>query len=234
MCTFSSTAIIPAYKDISGTLGISMQQVSYLTSLQIVITGAAPLFWKPLSNRYGRRPIFLLGVICGLVCNVGCAKSRSYAALAACSALMSFFMCPPTAMGSSVVTETFFQRDWAKCMGLWTIMLTLGVSTGPFIFGFVTYRVDYQWIYWTLAIVSTISAPTRRSLTFFFFFFLFSFGNRLMGSSLSYTCSEHQKRCALEKRVNTVALSGRLNTSPSDALIERPSVYMNLCSLCSW
>ena len=69
---------------------------------------------------------------------------------------------------------------------------------------------------------------------FFFFFFLFSFGNRLMGSSLSYTCSEHQKRCALEKRVNTVALSGRLNTSPSDALIERPSVYMNLCSLCSW
>ena len=149
-----------------------MQQASYLTSLQIAIIGGAPLFWKPLSSRYGRRPIFLLSVICSLVCNVGCAKSRSYAAMAACRALVAFFICPPSAMGSAIVTETFFRRDWAKCMGVWTIMVTLGVPTGPLIFGFVTYRVDYQWIYWTLAIVGAIAAPTRRSLTFFFFFFL--------------------------------------------------------------
>ena len=171
MATFTASGIIPAYKDISGKLGISMQQASYLTSLQIAIMSGAPLFWKPLTSRYGRRPIFLLSVICSLVCNVGCAKSRSYASMAACRALVSFFISPPSAMGSAIVTETFFRRDWAKCMGVWTIMVTLGVPTGPLIFGFVTYRVDYQWIYWTLAIVGAIAAPTRRSLTFFFFFF---------------------------------------------------------------
>ena len=132
-----------------------MQQASYLTSLQIVILGAAPvLFWRPLSGRYGRRPTLLLSVICSLVCNVGCARSQSYAAMAACRALVAFFISPAVGLGSAVVIETFFQRDWAKSMGIWTIMITLGIPTGALIFGFVVYRVDYHWIYWILAIVS--------------------------------------------------------------------------------
>jgi hypothetical protein len=34
------------------------------------------------------------------------------------------------------------------------LLITLGVPVGPFIFGFVTYRVGYHWIYWILAMVS--------------------------------------------------------------------------------
>ena len=40
-------------------------------------------------------------------------------------------------------------------MGVWTVMLTLGIPLAPFIFGFVTYYEGYRWIYWILAIVST-------------------------------------------------------------------------------
>lgn len=50
--------------------------------------------------------------------------------------------------------ETFFKQDRAKYMGVWTLLLTLGIPCGPFIFGFVTYRAGYVWIYWVLAIVS--------------------------------------------------------------------------------
>lgn len=155
MSTFTASGVIPAYKNISESLGVSLQRASYLTSLQIVILGAAPLlFWRPLSSRYGRRPMLLLSVICSLVCNVGCAKSQSYAAMATCRALVAFFMSPAIGLGSAVVTETFFQQDWARSLGLWTIMVTLGIPTGPLIFGFVVYRVNYHWIYWILAIVS--------------------------------------------------------------------------------
>ena len=58
------------------------------------------------------------------------------------------------AIGSAVVMETFFQHERARYMGIWTVMVTLGVPVGPFIFGFVAYRVGYEWIYWVLAIVS--------------------------------------------------------------------------------
>lgn len=154
MGTFTAAAIIPAYSEIAEELGVGLQNASYLTSLQIAILGGAPLFWKPLSNRYGRRPIFLLSLICSLVCNIGCAKSTTYASIAACRALVAFFISPASAIGSAVVMETTFKKDRARYMGVWTLMITLGVPIGPFLFGFVTYRVGYNWIYWILAMIN--------------------------------------------------------------------------------
>lgn len=156
MGTFAAAGIIPAYSDIMELYNVSNQSASYLTSLQIAVLGGAPLFWKPLSHRYGRRPIFLLSLICSLVCNVGCAKSTTYGSTAACRALAAFFIAPASAIGSAVVMETTFKKDRARYMGIWTVMITLGVPLGPFIFGFVTYRIGYVWIYWILAMVSSI------------------------------------------------------------------------------
>ncbi|KAJ6086562.1 hypothetical protein N7467_005476 [Penicillium canescens] len=156
MGTFTAAAIICAYEDIAEDLGVSIQRVSYLTSLQIAILGGAPLFWKPLSHRFGRRPIFLLSLILSCVCNIGCAKSTDYASMAACRALVSFFISPAMAIGSGVVTETFFKHERARYMGVWTLMVTLGVPVGPFIFGFVVQRVGYRWIYWILAITNAV------------------------------------------------------------------------------
>ncbi|EEA19965.1 hypothetical protein TMatcc_010108 [Talaromyces marneffei ATCC 18224] len=154
--TFTAAAIIPAYFDISLDLGVSINTTSYLTSLQIAILGGAPLFWKPLSNRFGRRPIFLISLIGSLVCNIGCAKSPDYASMAACRALVAFFISPAGALGSAVVMECFFKRDRAKYMGVWTLLVTLGVPVSPFIFGFVAQRVSYRWIYWILAIINGV------------------------------------------------------------------------------
>ncbi|KAE8151135.1 major facilitator superfamily domain-containing protein [Aspergillus avenaceus] len=155
MATFTAS-IIPAYEDIAIDLNVSLQRASYLTSLQIAVLGGAPLFWKPLSNRYGRRPIFLLSTILSLVCNVGCAKSPTYASMAACRALTAFFISPAAAIGSAVVAETFFKKERGRYMGIWTLMVTLGVPIGPLIFGFVANRAGYRWIFWLLAITNGV------------------------------------------------------------------------------
>ncbi|KAL3475581.1 major facilitator superfamily domain-containing protein [Aspergillus californicus] len=154
MGTFTAAAIIPAYENIALDVGASIQQVSYLTSLQIAICGGAPLLWNPLSHRFGRRPIFLLSLVLSGVCNVGCAKSPDYASMAACRALVAFFISPAMALGSAVVMETFFKHQRARYMGVWTVMVTLGIPVGPLIFGFVAERIGYRWIYWILAITN--------------------------------------------------------------------------------
>ncbi|KAF3400642.1 hypothetical protein DPV78_005884 [Talaromyces pinophilus] len=156
MGTFTASAIIPAYLDISKDLGVSLQKVSYLTSIQIVVLGYAPLFWKPISNRYGRRSVFLISLIGSLVFNVACAKSRSYASVAACRALQAFFISPAGALGSAVVAESVFKAQSAQFMGVWTLMVTLGIPSSPFILGFVVQRVEYHWVYWILAIINAV------------------------------------------------------------------------------
>jgi MFS family permease len=154
MATFTAAAIQSAFVNIAEDLHVSVQRASYLTSLVIAVLGGAPLFWRPLSDCYGRRPIFLLSLICSLVGNVGCAKSPSYGTMGLCRAITAFFISPAIAIGSAVVAETFFRKERARYMGVWTVMLTLGVPVSPLIFGFVAYRVGYRWIYWILACVS--------------------------------------------------------------------------------
>lgn len=151
MSTFTAAAVIPAYLDISTELGVSMQDISYLTSLPIAIVGVAPLAWRPVSQRFGRRPIFLVSLLSTTVCNIGCAKSPGYGSMMACRALGAFCISPALAIGSAVVAETFFKHERARYMGIWTVMVTVGVPVGPLIFGFVVTRVGYRWIYWILA-----------------------------------------------------------------------------------
>jgi MFS family permease len=159
MGTFTAASIIPAFEAVAQDLGVSLQRTAYLTSLQIAILGGAPLFWKPLANRFGRRPIFIISLVCSLVGNCGCAKSPSYASMAVCRAIVAFFISPPLAIGSAVVTETFFKKERARFMGIWTLLYTLGVPVSPFIFGFVANNVGYRWIYWILAIVCARIIP---------------------------------------------------------------------------
>lgn len=154
MATFTAAAIQCAFVDIAADLDVSVQRASYLVSIVIIILGVAPLIWRPLSHVYGRRPIFLISLICSLVGNVGCAVSHSYGTMGLCRAIAAFFICPAVAIGSAVVSETFFREQRARYMGVWTTMVTLGVPLGAFIFGFVALRVGYRWIYWILAIVS--------------------------------------------------------------------------------
>ncbi|KAL5588307.1 hypothetical protein FOBRF1_014835 [Fusarium oxysporum] len=164
MATFSAAAIQSGFVDIAEDFHISVQRASYLTSLFIVVLGAAPLFWRPLGQTYGRRPIFLISLVGSLVGNIGCAKSPSYGTTGLCRAITAWFISPAGSLGSAVVAESFAKKDRARYMGVWTTMVTLGVPLAPFIFGFVTVRVGYRWTYWILAIINAVQ--------FVLFFFL--------------------------------------------------------------
>lgn len=157
MSTFSASAIQSAFEDIAVNFNITIQQASYLTSIFIAILGVAPLFWRPLANRYGRRPVFILALLCSLASNLGSANSPSYATMMFCRAVTAFFISPPSALGSAVVAETFFKKDRARFMGIWTLMVILGIPLAPFLMGFVAYRVGYRWIYYILACANAVN-----------------------------------------------------------------------------
>ncbi|KAA8651192.1 uncharacterized protein ATNIH1004_000070 [Aspergillus tanneri] len=204
MGTLTAAAIICAYEEISQDLEVSLQRVSYLTSLQIAILGVAPLFWETaVASRRG-------------VGNVGCAVSHSYAAMAACRALVAFFISPAMALGSAVVTETFFQRERARYMGIWTVMVTLGVPVGPFLFGFVAQRVGYRWIYWVLALTNAGE---------FLLYLVFGPETRYVGDETD-TGSSFQRQYLSIRRIDRTPLTVSEFVHPL-TLVRYPSVLLS-------
>ncbi|RGP81146.1 major facilitator superfamily general substrate transporter [Fusarium longipes] len=161
MATFTAAAIQSAFVEIAEDLEVSVQQASYLTSFVIAILGVAPLLWRPLSHTYGRRPIFLLSLFCSLIGNIGCAVSPTYGTMGLCRAITAFFICPAAAIGTAVVSETFFRKERARCMGVWTTMVTLGVPVAPLIFGFVAMRtaVAHAMVFLWGSVMTTFEIP---------------------------------------------------------------------------
>lgn len=164
MATFTAGAIIPAYSNLAAEFGVTVQDASYLTSVQILVLGISPLLWRPLANTFGRRPIFLQSLLLSGLFNMACAVSYSYGLMMFFRAVVAFFLSPASAIGSAVVAETFLKKDRARYIGIWMVMVTLGVPIGPLIFGFVTYNAGFRLIFWILAIINGV-----QFVLFFFF-----------------------------------------------------------------
>lgn len=164
MATFTAGAIIPAYSDLAAEFGLTVQDASYLTSVQILVLGVSPLIWRPLANTYGRRPIFLQSLILSGIFNIACAVSYSYGLMMFFRVVVAFFISPASAIGSAVVAETFLKKDRARYIGIWMVMVTLGVPIGPLIFGVVTYEAGFRLIFWILAIINGV-----QFVMYFFF-----------------------------------------------------------------
>ncbi|KFY77283.1 hypothetical protein V499_03266 [Pseudogymnoascus sp. VKM F-103] len=217
MATFTAAAIQSAFADIAIDLNVSIHRATYLTSLVIAILGVAPLVWRPLSERYGRRPIFLISLIGSLVCNIGCACSPTYATMGLCRALAGFFISPAAALGSATVAETIFKRERARYMGIWTVMVTLGVPTAPVIFGFVAYRVGYRWIYWILACTNAVQ---------FILYLFFGPESRYIRGQQQQQRSSFRQQYFSFKRIDLTPLTWREFVSPLE-LVVRPCVLLS-------
>ncbi|PWY68402.1 MFS general substrate transporter [Aspergillus heteromorphus CBS 117.55] len=133
---------------------ISVPETRYLTSVQILLLGVAPLFWKPITSIYGRYHIFMFSVLGSMACNIGGARCTTYGSQMATRVLTAVIISPPMGIGSGVITELCEPEMRGQKLGWWTLMLALGISGGPLIMGFVTQRVGVAWIYWVFAVMN--------------------------------------------------------------------------------
>jgi MFS family permease len=156
VASLSMTAVIPAYSQLSEEFGETVHACTYLFLVQVIVLGVAPLAWGPLATVYGRRPAFLVSLIMSVIGNVACGVSPNYGAMMFFRAFVAFFLSPASALSSAIVTDIFFRTERARGVGICTLMFSLGVPFGPFVFGFVTHRAGFRWIFWVFAIVNGV------------------------------------------------------------------------------
>lgn len=180
--TFVAAGITPAYETFAKEYNITMQEASYLTSIQvsaapsfcvsspgpygtawltlvfhqILLLGLCPFFWKPISSVYGRYHVCLISVLGGFACNIGGARCTSYGSQMATRVLTAFLLSPPIGIGSGIVTELCEPGERAQKLGWWTLMTTVGTPAGPFFMGFVTKHIGVEWIFWIFAIINFV------------------------------------------------------------------------------
>jgi DHA1 family bicyclomycin/chloramphenicol resistance-like MFS transporter len=96
---------LPALPAIKAEFGAALSQVQLTLSALLLAFGISQLFWGPLSDRFGRRPILLCGITTFTLAGVGCVVSSSMQELIVWRALQG------AAMGAVVMCARAIVRD---------------------------------------------------------------------------------------------------------------------------
>ena len=101
-----------------------------------------------LGDRYGRRRIFLAGVVIFAVGSAACALSPGEVVLVACRVLQGAGGAAMLALTLSIITETFPPETRAAAIGTWAAVGGTGFGVGPAVGGILLTFLGWASVFW--------------------------------------------------------------------------------------
>ncbi|KAL1863853.1 hypothetical protein VTK73DRAFT_6353 [Phialemonium thermophilum] len=154
LALLSASLITPAFVPLSEFVHRGLVPTAYVTSLFILCAGLSTIFWNPVSNVYGRRPVYILTVAVGAAMSAASGAARSYGQLLAFRCLNGFFGGVPLGLGSATVCDMFFAHERGLYMGVYTVTLITGGHVAPIIGGYIERDLTWHWCFYVPAILT--------------------------------------------------------------------------------
>ncbi|THH29771.1 hypothetical protein EUX98_g4423 [Antrodiella citrinella] len=145
--------VIPAFTDFSQDFNISLNKAAYLISVPILFLGIFPILWSPISERIGRRPVYLISALVSAACAFAGAYCTSYNTLMVTRIFQAIFICPPQSTGACTVSEMFFEHERGRKMGVWTLLVTIGALAAPLVVGYLVELKGWRTEFYLLAAI---------------------------------------------------------------------------------
>lgn len=127
-----------------------------LLGVSVFVVGFAvgPLLWAPLSETYGRRPVFLMNAIALTAFTAGAAASLNIQSLIIFRFLAGSFGSAPMAISGGVIADTFPAVERGFAAGLYAGAPFMGPALGPVIGGFLAEGAGWRAVEWLLVALS--------------------------------------------------------------------------------
>ncbi|KAH8802957.1 major facilitator superfamily domain-containing protein [Xylogone sp. PMI_703] len=154
---FTQGYINPAYAPLAKYMHITITEASYNTTTPMVTSGAIGLLLSPISNIYGRRPVYIFVSIIGIVAGAGSAISKTWGTLIVSRFFVGVGLAPGLAIGAAAVSDMFFMHERGKYMGIYVIAVTNGAHIAALCGGFTAQQLSWRWSYWVPCITLAIS-----------------------------------------------------------------------------
>jgi DHA1 family bicyclomycin/chloramphenicol resistance-like MFS transporter len=139
----STDLYAPSLPHLPGYFGTSAETVQLTMALNMAAFAVAQLVWGPLSDRYGRRVVFLIGMTAFLFTAVGAALSQTIGHLLAARILMGASASVEAVIVLAVIGDIYRSEDSAKIYAIYGMIIALVPAAGPVIGGFV-----FEWFGW--------------------------------------------------------------------------------------
>ncbi|KAH7391923.1 major facilitator superfamily domain-containing protein [Pyrenochaeta sp. MPI-SDFR-AT-0127] len=130
----------------------SNMMATFVVSVYILGFAVGPLIIAPMSEMYGRMPLYNISNLLFVIFNIACAVSNSMSMLVAFRFFAGCAGAAPLTLGGGTIADMFPPQQRAGAMAIWSIGPLLGPVIGPVCGGFLVEHMSWRWVFWIMAI----------------------------------------------------------------------------------
>ncbi|NNJ02747.1 MFS transporter [Streptomyces sp. PKU-MA01144] len=147
MALLDSTVVNVALPHIGEDLDADLAELQWTVNAYMVTLAGLILLGGALGDRYGRRRVFVVGVLWFAVASLACGLAPNAHVLIAARALQGIGGALLTPGSLALIQASFHRDDRARAVGLWSGFGGVGAAAGPFLGGWLVDGPGWRWIF---------------------------------------------------------------------------------------
>lgn len=140
--------LVPSMPGLSRTLDAEYGTVQLVLSLYLIGVAIGQLAYGPLSDRYGRRPLLLIGLSVFLLGTTICLLAQSIATLIAGRVVQAVGGCAGLVLGRAIIRDLFEREEAARMIAYVTMAMVVVPMVAPTLGGLLD-----EWMGWRAGFV---------------------------------------------------------------------------------
>ncbi len=153
----STDLYLPALPGMSAYFNASADQINLTLSAFFVFYAIGTLFWGPLSDRFGRRPVLLVGLSVYVIASALCANAWSVGTLIFFRALQAAGGSAAGAVATAVVKDVYSGRKRESILAIVQSMVLISPAVAPILGAFLLTVTSWRGVFWILTGVGVVA-----------------------------------------------------------------------------
>ncbi|MDU0255167.1 MFS transporter [Streptomyces sp. PU10] len=159
MALLDSTVVNVALPHIGRDLGADLAALQWTVNAYMVTLAGLILLGGALGDRFGRRRIFVLGVLWFAAASLLCGLAPNAGVLIAARALQGVGGALLTPGSLALIQASFHADDRGRAVGLWSGFGGVGAAVGPFLGGWLVDGAGWRWVFLLNVPLALLCAP---------------------------------------------------------------------------
>jgi DHA1 family bicyclomycin/chloramphenicol resistance-like MFS transporter len=155
--TLAMHMFVPALPAMARDLNASSAAAQLALTLYVLGLAFGQLFYGPLSDRFGRRPVLLAGLTFYTVAGLAAALAPSIEVLLGARLVQSLGGCAGLVLGRAMVRDTAPPNDSMRRLALINLVIMIGPGLSPIAGGLLASVLGWRAIFFALALLGVVN-----------------------------------------------------------------------------